>query len=69
MALPELIVALVLLRSRGPALRRRALLQLRQSVAIRSAVHETTVAFFHARSYAISRGRNVGLKFRKNGDR
>jgi len=42
---------------------------LRESVAIRSAVHETTVAFFRARAYAISRGANVGLKFRKNGDR
>ena len=31
-------------------------LPLRQSVSVRSAVHETTVAFFLARSYAISRG-------------
>jgi hypothetical protein len=44
-------------------------MNLRESVAIRSAVHETTVAFFRARSYAISRGANVGLKFRRNGDR
>jgi hypothetical protein len=42
---------------------------LRESIAIRNAVHETTVAFYLARSYAISRERNVGLKFRKNGDR
>jgi hypothetical protein len=42
---------------------------LKESVSIRNAVHETTVAFFLARSYAISRNRNVGLKFRKNGDR
>ena len=42
---------------------------LRESVAIRNAVHETTVAFYRARSYAISRNRNVGLKFRRNGDR
>jgi hypothetical protein len=42
---------------------------LQESVATRSAVHETTVAFFRARSYAISRGANIGLKFRKNGDR
>lgn len=42
---------------------------LRRSVAIRSAVHETSVAFYQARAYAISRNRNVGLKFRKNGDR
>ena len=44
-------------------------LDLRQSVAVRSAAHETTVAFYLARSYAISRNRNVGLKFRRNGDR
>ncbi len=42
---------------------------LKESVSIRNAVHETTVAFFLARSYAISRDRNVGLKFRRNGDR
>jgi len=42
---------------------------LKESVAVRNAVHETTVAFFQARAYAISRGRNVGLKFRRNGDR
>jgi hypothetical protein len=44
-------------------------MSLREAVAVRSAVHETTVAFFRARSYAISRAANVGLKFRKNGDR
>jgi hypothetical protein len=44
-------------------------LDLRQSVAMRSAAHETTVAFYMARSYAISKNRNVGLKFRRNGDR
>jgi len=46
-----------------------SVIELRQSVAVRSAAHETTVAFFLARAYAISRNRNVGLKFRKNGDR
>jgi hypothetical protein len=46
-----------------------SVLELRQSVAIRSAAHETTVAFFMARAYAISKNRNVGLKFRRNGDR
>lgn len=42
---------------------------LRETVALRSAVHETSVAFYRARSYAISKNRNVGLKFRKNGER
>jgi hypothetical protein len=44
-------------------------MRLREEVSLRSAVHETSVAFYLARSYAISRGRNVGLKFRQNGDR
>ena len=44
-------------------------LDLRQSVAVYSAAHETTVAFYLARSYAISKNRYVGLKFRRNGDR
>jgi hypothetical protein len=43
--------------------------RLRREVALRSAVHEASVAFYLARAYAISRNRNVGLKFRKNGDR
>ncbi|HKD19909.1 MAG TPA: hypothetical protein VKG23_18805 [Thermoanaerobaculia bacterium] len=45
------------------------IMQLRQEVSLRSAVHEASVAFYLARSYAISKNRNVGLKFRKNGDR
>ena len=44
-------------------------MRLRQEVSLRSAVHEASVAFYLARSYAISKNRNVGLKFRKNGDR
>ncbi len=43
--------------------------RLREEVALRSAVHEASVAFYLARSYAISKNRNVGLKFRRNGDR
>jgi hypothetical protein len=43
--------------------------RLREQVVLRSAVHEASVAFYRARAYAISRNRNVGLKFRKNGDR
>ena len=43
--------------------------QLKSSVAIRSAASETTTAFALARAYAIRRNVNVGLKFRKNGDR
>ena len=43
--------------------------RLRREVVLRSAVHEASVAFYLARAYAISKNRNVGLKFRKNGDR
>ena len=43
--------------------------RLRREVALRSAVHEASVAFYLARAYAVSRNRNVGLKFRRNGDR
>jgi hypothetical protein len=42
---------------------------LQASVAIRSAAGEVGVALFRARSLAISSGRNVGVKFRRNGDR
>ena len=44
-------------------------MRLREEVSLRSAVHEASVAFYLARSYAISRNRKVGLKFRRNGDR
>jgi len=64
----ELLVA-VILANFVLLLATPSVLDLRQSVAIRSAAHETTVAFFMARSYAISQNRNVGLKFRRNGDR
>ena len=43
--------------------------QLQASVSIRSAASETAAAFLLARTYAIRHGVNVGLKFRKNGDR
>lgn len=44
-------------------------MRLREEVSLRSAVHEASVAFYLARSYAISKNRNVGLKFRRSGDR
>jgi hypothetical protein len=43
--------------------------RLEEAIAMRSAVHETTVAFYRARSTAVARNRNVGLKFRMNGPR
>jgi len=42
---------------------------LRSALAVRSAAGEVQVAFFRARAEAIVRGRMVGLKFVKNGDR
>jgi hypothetical protein len=68
MTLAELLVALIL-SIFALLLAAPGVLALKESVALRSAVHETTVAFFRARMYAISRNRNVGLKFRRNGDR
>ncbi len=67
-SVPDLLVAMMLGAFLLVMLSPSAV-SLKESVAIRNAVHETTVAFFHARAYAISRGRNVGLKFRRNGDR
>jgi type II secretion system GspH-like protein len=43
--------------------------QLRASVAVRSAAGEVAAAFAAARVYAIRRGVQVGVKYRKNGDR
>ncbi len=42
---------------------------LEAAVSTRSAAAEVSAAFFRARAYALSSGRYVGLKFRKNGDR
>ena len=42
---------------------------LRSSVLMRSAAGEVGAALHRARSLAISGGKNVGVKFRKNGDR
>jgi hypothetical protein len=42
---------------------------LKASVAVRSAAGEVTVALFRARAEALARGRLVGVKFRKSGDR
>jgi type II secretory pathway pseudopilin PulG len=63
-ALNELLIGMMILGTLLSIIVPTAL-QLRQSVSIRSAVHETTVAFYRARSYAISRNRNVGVKFRQ----
>ncbi len=43
--------------------------QLTSALAVRSAAGEVRAALFEARTQAIVRGRNVGLKFHKNGSR
>jgi hypothetical protein len=43
--------------------------ELQSALAIRSAAGEVSAALFRARAEAIRRCRNVGLKFRKNGNR
>lgn len=43
--------------------------QLTSALAVRSAAGEVRAALYEARAQAIARGRNVGLKFRKNGSR
>ena len=45
------------------------LANLQSSVSVRSAAGEVGTAFYRARSLAISQSRNVGLKFRRYGDR
>ncbi len=42
---------------------------LRASLSIRSAAGEVGAALLRARAHALSSGRSVGVKFRKNGDR
>jgi len=64
----ELLLALTVM-AWGLAIATPGVQRLRREVSLRSAVHETSVAFYLSRSYAISKNRNVGLKFRKNGDR
>jgi type II secretion system GspH-like protein len=46
-----------------------AAFQLRSALAVRSAAGEVRAVLYLARAEAIARSRNVGLKFRKNGNR
>ena len=42
---------------------------MRAALSVRSAAAQTGVAFLQARAQAIARGRYVGIKFRRNGNR
>ena len=44
-------------------------MRLRGALSIRSAAAQVRASFLEARAYAITRGRPVGIKFWKNGDR
>jgi len=67
-SLVELLAVLVIL-SCAAAAAAPAAVHLKAAVSMRSAAAELAVIFQRARALAITRGVNVGLKFRKNGDR
>lgn len=46
-----------------------SVMSLQEAVAIRSAAGEVTAALWRARAHSLTRNVNVGVKFRKNGDR
>jgi type II secretory pathway pseudopilin PulG len=64
----ELLVALAMLVA-ATAVAAPGAMRLRAALSVRSAAAQASVAFLQARAYAIARGRSVGIKFRKNGDR
>lgn len=65
---PELVLVLAVAASLTAAAAPGAL-AMRASLSVRSAAGEVRAALYHARAQAIARCRNVGVKFRKNGDR
>jgi hypothetical protein len=64
----ELVVVIALLSALLAATARGAF-QLQSALSIRSAAAELATIFFRARTFAITRGVNVGVKFRKDGGR
>jgi type II secretory pathway pseudopilin PulG len=64
----ELLVVLAMLAA-ATAVAAPGAIRLRAALSVRSAAAQVRVAFLQARAYAIARGRFVGIKFRKNGDR
>ena len=62
------LVAVVALASCVVAVGAPSVMSLMSAVAIRSAAAEVSAAFLRTRSYAITRGVYVGLKFRRNGN-
>ena len=64
----ELVAVLAILTAATAAAAPGAF-QLRAALAVRSAAGQVRTAFYQARTQAITRGKNVGIKFRRNGDR
>lgn len=64
----ELLAVLALLGA-ATAVAAPGAMRLRAALSVRSGAAETGAAFLQARAYAIARGRHVGIKFRRNGDR
>jgi hypothetical protein len=63
------LVAVLAIAAAVTALVAPGLFQLSAAQAVRSSAAEVRAALFLARALAIKRGRNVGVKFRKNGNR
>ena len=64
----ELVAVLAMLAA-ATAVAAPGAMRLRAALSVRSGAAQTSAAFLQARAYAIARGRHVGIKFRKNGDR
>ncbi|HSP93227.1 MAG TPA: GspH/FimT family pseudopilin [Thermoanaerobaculia bacterium] len=64
----ELVAVLAMLAA-ATAVAAPGAMRLRAALSVRSGAAQTSAAFLRARAYAIARGRHVGIKFRKNGDR
>ncbi len=63
------VVAVLAIAASVTALVAPGVFQLSATQAVRSSAGEVRAMMFQARAYAISRGRYVGVKFRKNGNR
>jgi Type II transport protein GspH len=63
------LLAVLAIGTTALALAAPGILQLRASVAVRSAAGEVATAFVLARAYAIRRGVYVGVRYQMNGDR
>lgn len=63
------LMAVLAIMAAATAVATPGAMHLRAALSVRSAAAQTSAAFLQARSQAIARARNVGIKFRKNGSR